>query len=261
MPRLIDHPRAPLARALQLAEAVDDLGGTASIDTAADKLGKKVSGAFRALISGTKQYGLIEVDSNQLVSTDAYRRYRLAYDDDERQEVLREIALTPPLFSDLNQRFSGRKIPDFLDKVLIREHGVHGSMASRVHGYFADAMKDAGLLDEQQRLVSPNKSKHESPAGEAEEGDEKVNAPTSSGTHTPDEPNVAHVTPTSDYAVTFTGPGLNTRLVLEDDDDFAIVQAILKKVESEVREHNERLRAERFAECSDEGANEAGDTQ
>lgn len=234
MPRIIEYPRASLEKSMDLADSVDSLGGEASIHSAADKLGKKVSGAFRALMSGSKLFGLVEVEREQLSVTGLYRRYKLAYTEDEASEVLKEIALSPPLFADLLRRFAGREVPVFLDKILIREYEVHESSASRVHRYFEDALVKAGLVDAEGKIVTDYGDKPESNQNESvastTEPDFSSELPKSSFNHLGDMATESK----AGFSVNINGPGLNTVFNLEEEGDFVVVEAILNRIRNKL---------------------------
>jgi len=66
MAKIIEYPRASLRSALQLADAVAGFAGSCSTELAAEKLGKKMSGAFQALVSATVKYRLIESKAGKL---------------------------------------------------------------------------------------------------------------------------------------------------------------------------------------------------
>lgn len=58
MPKVLEYPRASLKASLELSKAIADLGGSAKVETVADKMGLKVGGSFQALMGAAKKYGL-----------------------------------------------------------------------------------------------------------------------------------------------------------------------------------------------------------
>src|SRR5262245_30603611 len=100
MPRIVDYPRKSLSQSLELAAAVDALGGSSSEEMAADKLGRKGhnSGAFAALVGAAAKFGLVENRKSVLSTTSRYRDIKLAYDEMQRAEALRAAFLSVPLF-------------------------------------------------------------------------------------------------------------------------------------------------------------------
>ena len=143
----VDYPHASIKKSLELAEAAHDLGGNCSVEMCADKLGKKVGGAFNATMSAAKKYGLVDVRHGQVTTTELFREYRLAYDDEERRQKLQYSFLGVPLFQTIYDRFHSGKLPvEIFEKFLVRELGVSEQNASRVAKYFIDGAKAAGLL-------------------------------------------------------------------------------------------------------------------
>src|SRR5437867_10041615 len=106
MPRMVDYPRKSLSQSLELANAVDSLGGSSSEDMAANRMGRKGtnSGAFSALVGAAVKYGLIDVRKSLLSTTARYRDYKLAYNEDQRVQALRGAFLNVPLFQRISDR-------------------------------------------------------------------------------------------------------------------------------------------------------------
>src|SRR5881394_1501662 len=111
MPRVIDYVRASLKAALALAQAVDELGGSCTLEMAADKLGKKRGGAFQALVGATVKYGLVENRKGRLTTTARFRDYKLAYNKEEQEQVAQQAFLAVPLFRQIFDRFRQHKLP------------------------------------------------------------------------------------------------------------------------------------------------------
>lgn len=234
MAKIIDYPRGSLRNSLQLADAVDGFAGNCSIELAAEKLGKKVSGAFQALISSAVKYGLIDNKAGKLSTTQLYRDLKLAYTPEESAQTLRRALLAPPLFSNIYERFKGQKLPiSHFEKMLVREFDVPDDLSSRVSGYFLEGAKQAGLLDGDV-LIAPGVS--DSPAGEIiETGDEDENSDVVESNATasvsvPKAPIVNEPVPSDDYWLNIRGPGMNFSIEIKDSDDLEIVGVMLKKI-------------------------------
>ena len=213
MPSPVEYPRRSLRYALKLAEAVASLGGKCSVETCAESMKKKVSGAFAALVSAAVKYGLVTSKSGQLAVTEQFNKYRLAYDEEEKRELLRQAFLNVPLFSQVFTRFRNGKLPpgDILTKILIREFGVNENRASAIHQYFIEGATESGLLTEDGKFV-------ESDAAEREVEQTPVH-------------DDAEVATDGEFSITIAGPGLNSTLVIREPEDLLIVNAILQKVE------------------------------
>jgi len=220
MAKIIDYPRASLDNAMQLAEAVDSLGGSAKIAMAAEKMGRKVSGAFSAVVSAAVKYSLISSKEGRLSTTPVFRDIKLAYSEEEKRRHIRKALLSPPIFEAISKRFGGRELPiDHFDRLLIREFNVSDDIAPRVAAYFIDGARQAGLLNPDNSLGDSFGSMHES--GEEEDKETFDSTPAASK----DAPEEA-----GSYSVTFRGPGLSSTVTLSDESDLAIVEAMLKKI-------------------------------
>lgn len=227
MPKIVEYPRRSLSDALELAEAVSNLGGTCSIETCAESMKKKVSGAFTALISAAVKYGLVTSKSGELSVTEQFDRYRLAYDEDEKQALLKQAFLNVPLFNQVFARFRKGKLPsDILTKVLIREFDVNENMASAIRQYFIEGATEIGLLTESGEFIG-NDAKEES-----KELEDRTAPGYSEGNQQYYSPNpISPVAADSEYRVTIAGPGMNSTLVIRESEDLLIVNAMLAKVE------------------------------
>ena len=225
MPKLLEYPRRSLSDAFELAETVSSLGGKCSIETCAESMRKKVSGAFSALISATVKYGLVTSKSGELAVTEQFNNYRLAYDEEEKRQLFRQTFLSVPLFSQVFTRFRNGELPPghILKKIMIREFGVNENRASAIHQYFIEGATESGLLTEDGKFV-------ESDAAEREVEQTPVHDDADHQEHAP-QPIATSVATDGEFSITIAGPGLNSTLVIREPEDLLIVNAILQKVE------------------------------
>jgi len=234
MPRVVDYPRASLRRSLDLAQVIEDLGGEASIESAAEQMGNKVGGAFKALVGAAVKYGLINAKGGRLQVSQSFKDHVLAYSDEERRSVERRAFLSVPLFTEVTSKFSGKKLPvDYFEKLLVREFGVPTEIGSRVAGYYMEGARSTGVLNEAGVVQGDV-------VGGREEGDVDVNsdsaAPTDVQAGSRDTGRAIPVTPTAvasrpeKYHVRIYGPDLDSTIEITDEDDLAIVEVMIKKV-------------------------------
>ena len=149
MPKLIDYPRTTYAGAWELSEVIDDTGGKCTIEMAARKLNRKVSGSFKAIIGSAVKFGLMTSKRDLLTTTTLFKRIKHAYDKQEELVFHREAFLTPPLFTQLCRKFRSRELPvQMLDVMLIREFAVEEINAQGVAKAFVEGCRMVGLLDE-----------------------------------------------------------------------------------------------------------------
>ena len=176
MPKLIDYPRTTYAGAWELAEITDDTGGKCTVETAARKLNRKVSGSFKAIIGSAVKFGLLTSKRELLTTTTLFKRIKHAYDKQEELLFHREAFLNPPLFTQICRKFRSRELPvQMLDIMLIREFGVEEINAPGVAKTFVDGCRMVGILDDRNiiadidafKTVHPTKRELASPAPSA----------------------------------------------------------------------------------------------
>jgi hypothetical protein len=245
MAKQIDYPRATLKNCVELARAVDTLSGKASIEMAADALNKKVGGSFIALASSAAKYGLLVSRQGQLETTLLYRNYKLAYSEQEATARLAEAFLTVPLFKDICTRFAGLALPvNHFEKLLLREFGVPDQMGSRVAKYFLEGAKQCNLLgaDHILRAQVPIDEENDT---EAQDVEELIAPPVQAGDTTSrvsgDDQILSSLpgsTRSTEYSVRITGPGMDSVIAVNDEEDLLIVKAMLKKVEKRLLEQS-----------------------
>ncbi len=156
MPKNIDYPKASFKNSLEIAKATYELGDC-KIETCADKLGKKNSGAFNDLVNGAIKYGLVKRKKGMLAATDLYNSIETSYDPDEKNNNFTKAFLSPVLFESIYEKYKDTKLPvDILDNVLIREFNVSQKIASQVSGYFKAGAKFINLLNEDNTFIKIN---------------------------------------------------------------------------------------------------------
>ena len=229
MPKIAEYPFASIKKSLKLAQTVDELGGSSTIEMCAEKLGKKVSGGFHQIIQSAVKYGFIVRKKGVLTILPGYKDIKLAYNEDERISLLKKAFLNVPLFQKVCNRFANQKLPvEILSKLLIKEFGVPEKIAPRVKTHFIGGAKEVGLITPDNMIVPGHESQNNfivsDTAGqknsfERDEIDLKENKLASS----PDS-----------YVVKFLGPGLNLVITINEPEDLDIVKVMLNKVEKKL---------------------------
>jgi hypothetical protein len=228
MPKIAEYPVASIKKSLELAKAVDELGGSSTIEMCAEKLGKQVSGGFSQIIQSAAKYGFIVRKKGMLNILPCYKDIKLAYNDEERTSLLQKAFLNVPLFQKVCDRFANQKLPvDILDKLLIKEFGVPERIAHRVKTHFIVGAKEVGLITpdnvverESQNGAILSDSANQKNGSERGEIDSRENKVASS----PDS-----------YVVKFLGPGLNSTIAINEPEDLDIVKVMLNKVEKKLK--------------------------
>ncbi|MCP1372689.1 hypothetical protein [Dyella lutea] len=228
MPKIVEYPRASLANSLELAEAVSSLGGSSTVPMAAERLNRKQGGAFTALISAATKYGLISSKGGRLTAQETFRNYKLAYNENEKKAALRTALLAPPMFAAVYRRFEGSVLPvEHFEKLLIREFDVPEDQASKVSSYFLEGLEQAGLIETGNKLIPLNDSDDLNADADPVADRETSEVLGQSGTSARPQPGQHK---SNEFAVTFKGPGLDSTIVIVEEEDLEIVQVMLKKV-------------------------------
>lgn len=242
MPKVVDYPHASFSTARDIANAVDYLGGSCTTASCAERLGKKISGGFKASITAAVKYGLITSKKEILSNTELYKIFKLAYNEEEKLTTLRKAFLKPTLFHQLFERFKGKEIPvSMLDKLLIREFGVDEYYASRVSGYFVDGVKTLNLIEDGRLLTdsgvvsddSKDDNLVENPSEVQEDTNSKELGIPVSSIQLPIASN------NNIFTVMIVGPGMNTKIEINEEDDLIILDAMIKKIKKKLNEGSE----------------------
>ncbi|MEJ7830380.1 MAG: hypothetical protein WKF91_19380 [Segetibacter sp.] len=233
MGKKLDYPLASFRKSIEIADAVDSLGGTCSVESCADKLNRQsTSGGYKITVSTAAKFGLIEIRKGTLSITDLYKQAKLSYTAEERQDLMRRAFFRPEVFSSLYQRFKGRELPNHIDKLMIREMGVEEKVAGRVAGYFIDGLKEFGLKDSSGKIPTDENNAllqeiqiqtEEKPSGKEDNQQKQEEVRFSS----------------ERYTVHITGPGLNHAIEVNEEEDLIIVNAVLNKIKKALKKVTE----------------------
>jgi hypothetical protein len=237
---MVDYPRASFARALKLAESVDYLGGKCTFDTCSHKMGMTVNGGFKDIVGAAVKFNLVQNSKGSLTNTELYKLIKYAYNDEEKVINYRKAFFSAPIFNNIYDRFKGKELPiEMLDKILIREFGIDESITSRVKKYFIEGAKFIGILDEKNILATF--SLEENTTAEIIEPEpENTNngAPDNSpATIKPSFDNFIILNDSSkEYIVHIKGPDIDSRIIINEEEDLDIVNVMLNKLRKKVKQ-------------------------
>jgi hypothetical protein len=232
MPKELDYPRKSFVQSLELAEAVDFLGGNTSIENAAEKLNQSAKGgSFVALVSAAVKHRLIEGKKGFVSNTDLYRNIKLAYSEEEKNAALRKAFLEPVVYKNIYEKFKNKELPvQMLNKILIREFNVADDIASRVAKYFLEGASFTQLLNGNKLIELDSEN------GLIEDAETldvtKNNLVPEKSTQDISQNN----TSLDDYFIFISGPGINSKITINDEDDFYILEAIINKLKKRFQE-------------------------
>lgn len=254
MPKILDYPKSSFSNSMDMAEAIDSLGGRCEKASCADQMRLKLTGSFNKRISATVKYNLIASNKGKLEITSLYKSIKNSYNDEERLKYKKEAFLTPPIYGALYDKFKGKKLPvDILDKYLIREYDVEDKNASNVANIFLKGLESIGLLENEfvidisnSESVNNKLDENEEYAEIEEQIEEKHSVPANyNGKYVdPDvRSQILHIEnqnrnriekDPSEFLVHITGPGIDSEIVIKEEEDLLIVEAMLKKVKKKL---------------------------
>lgn len=247
MPKILDYPKSSFIQSLVMAEAIDSLGGNCDKESCAHQMGLKPSGAFNKRISGAVKYDLITASKGRLIITELYKAIKNAYSDEERNTIKKKAFLKPPIYSTLYDTFKGKKLPiNILDKYLIREFEVDDKNASAVAKIFLKDMEALGLLvndivvdndiDDVEEIIpeidnsddyKPVKSDYNSKYIDDQRPSQVLHIENNNANDTLQKDS-------NEFIVHIKGPGMDSQLVIKEEEDLIIVNAMLQKVKKKL---------------------------
>lgn len=223
-----------------MAAAIEYLGGNCSFESCAHKMGLKVTGGFTAIVGSARKHELVDSKKETLTTTELYRKIKLAYDENEKNQNLRIAFLSPPLYKKLYEKFKDKELPiQMLDKLLIREFGVEDDMAQRVSNYFIDGARSCNILVDNKIIDIDTKND----ALNIEVFNEKT--ANENGSNQKEAINNIEEIPFVDvsnsglnnetYIVHILGPGINSRMTISEQEDFLILDAMISKLRKKIK--------------------------
>ncbi|KJU77848.1 hypothetical protein N619_17105 [Ectopseudomonas oleovorans] len=229
---IIEYPQAGLKNSLELARAVDELGGRCTTEMAAEKVGMKMGGGYKTLVGSAAKYGLLTSKGGYLETSAIFKDHKLAYSSEEAEKVLQKCLLQPPVFQRLYERFKGRALPlGHFEKLLIREFGVAEAAGSRVAKYFVDGLKMCGLLGDGNVLLEIGSDLDEVQVDENESFFSSEEKHISEGQSETKFQPMENTKPSHHgYTIRISGPGMDSVMAIHEVDDLDIVEVMLRKV-------------------------------
>jgi hypothetical protein len=230
MGKAIEYPKASFKASQEMAAAVDSLGGSCSVEMCAEKMGNKVSGAFQNIVYSAQKFRLVNYKAGQISTSSLFRDIKLSYTDDEKTKLLITSFLSPPVFSRLYDRFKGIELPiAMLEKMLIKEYEVDDNVASRIKKYFVEGAKIIGLLNAQNQLI---KIEHLSKVNDEDSNlnEEVINQEPIPQAAQESNQNPLSISDLDEFVFHITGPGINSKIAIREEEDFTILEAMIKKI-------------------------------
>src|SRR3954471_6070845 len=151
------HPGVNLAESLKLCESIDSLGlDGLSAAAIASALGYKniKTNTFSGRLSAARQFGLLSLTGDGYALTPLAREILHPVDPDALPRLRRQALLRPPLYAELAERLSGKRVPEagILGNVLYHNHQIIASAKRSAAESFLESARFAGALGDDQVL-------------------------------------------------------------------------------------------------------------
>lgn len=229
MAKAIEYPPASFKAAQELANAADSLGGSSTAELCAEKMGNKLGGGFNNIVSAAQKFKLITHKSGQITTAPLFRDIKLSYTEEEKKLLLVTSFLSPPVFSRLYERFKGKELPiSMLEKMLIKEYEVDDNAASRIKKYFVEGAKTTGLLNAQNQLIQfdlSNQTQVEVVESEELQVVNEIAPPAQESSNS-----IISLSDLDEFVFHITGPGVNSKIAIREEEDFMILEAMIRKI-------------------------------
>lgn len=230
-------PRFPLEWCVNKALILLDKEGIHAVvpDIMAQHLGYKNarSGAAATALGTLRMFGLvIKAPGRKDAVSEELKKFKYTPYEHEKSELVDGWLRKPKLFSIILDKYNN-KLPSeaALRYELIQEFGFTENAADKFLKTLNDSISFAGSFEA------------EDPEGSGPEStDEKLVEQMASGAGASAQPQVSNtaldltVSEDQQYVIQITGPGMNTQIEINEEDDLLVVDAILKKVRKGVTE-------------------------
>lgn len=155
--RSMRYPGMSLAESLKLCESMDTKGlDGLSAPEIASALGYKniKTNTFSASLSAARQFGLLNLTSAGYELTSLAREILHPVDLAEIPRLHRQALVKPPLYSELVDRFTNKRVPEIeiLGNILYHNHQITSSAKRTAAEAFCESARFAGVLGPDQIL-------------------------------------------------------------------------------------------------------------
>lgn len=144
------YPAIPLGEALARIESINkNLGINGQFNRESIAIGMgytSLNGASARRVAALVHYGLLNRDKDQYYLSQLAKQYLLPVNDGDKDEAIREAALSPTLFAEIYESFKGQVIPKQFVNRLIQEFGIQQKAAPDVEKIFKSTVEMAGIM-------------------------------------------------------------------------------------------------------------------
>lgn len=155
MPSYTDFPRYAFLSAIPVAAAALELGGEALYGDVANKMGRKMGGGYRYLVTSAVQHGLISYSNWTISVTELYREIDSAGNQKHKSNLLKQAFLFVPLYSRILSEWGVKEDLESLGSFLRNELGVDSEAAKVVSRNYVEGAKSVGLTEPSDSYNAP----------------------------------------------------------------------------------------------------------
>ena len=146
------YPNCSVLEAVKRIESLKQRSGISnSYDSAtfATGIGYKDdnSGAFSRTAAALIQYNLIRKDGAGYSLTEVSRKMLIPQSNTDREEAMRQAALSPSLFATLYNDFMGQTLPEMFPNILVNKYGILDGAKNKVASIFRSTLESVGLMN------------------------------------------------------------------------------------------------------------------
>jgi hypothetical protein len=144
------YPVMTLEEALNRIASINEslgLNGQFNRESIAVGMGySSLNGASARAVAALAHYGLLDREKDQYSLSQTAKKYLLPINDSDKEDAMRDAALSPSLFMEIYDAFKGQVIPRQFTNRLIQEFGIQQKAAADVERIFRNTMETAGFL-------------------------------------------------------------------------------------------------------------------
>jgi len=207
MPKVIDYPLYSFSDCFSLASSLEKNKGSMPISDFAILLGRKKSGPFLSWIGACVKYGLLDNKNGVISNKELFRDIYYSHLEESKSKFIQSSILSIPLFDKLIKEIAPSDF-SFLDKLLITKYQIPPKDSKKLksvvvenYQYFSSFIQPLPLFRESSSEPSSERS-FENNFSEKKQ-----------------------------FSVSILGESFNVSFKVSGEDDFLILDAIIKKME------------------------------
>ncbi len=143
------YPGASLAECIDFIEKIEKFNGPVGYKQMAELYSVTTSAnSFKAKVSSSKQFGLIEADGQKIELTKIAKSYLYPVSVDSKAKILNEVVYNPQLYKELIDRFNGKQLLDtnVLANLLFNDYDIIKTSKDVAAKAFIDTIEFVGIV-------------------------------------------------------------------------------------------------------------------